>query len=163
MNLARIFVIVCDFLTEIFEFYPLACYLLKFNNRNSIVLCEIFSKLSVQTPEQHQWPCFSFLLITLNIFNTFFWYLHRWHWATKHMPSVANNVLLVTCSGKCSSWNKASKLQKSSFLTVYKIFIRTHLGYADGVYKQNYKLSYVEKLELIQYIAALAITLAIRG
>ena len=34
--------------------YPAGSYLFKFNNRNFRTRCEICSKLTVKTPEQHQ-------------------------------------------------------------------------------------------------------------
>ena len=51
----------------------------------------------------------------------------------------------------------------SSLLTIYKSFIRPHLDYGDVIYDQlnNNRLS--EKIESIQYNAALAITGTIRG
>ena len=54
-------------------------------------------------------------------------------------------------------------LQRSSLLTIYKTFIRSHFDYADVVYDQSYKSSFHEKLELIQYNTALEVTGAIRG
>ena len=51
----------------------------------------------------------------------------------------------------------------SSLLAIYKTFIRSHLDYADVVYGQSYKASFREKLESIQYNAALALTGAVRG
>ena len=54
-------------------------------------------------------------------------------------------------------------LPHSSLLTIYKSFIRPHLDYGDVIYDQpnNNRLS--EKIESIQYNAALAITGTIRG
>ena len=53
-------------------------------------------------------------------------------------------------------------LPRSSLLTIYKSFIRPHLGYGDVTYDQpnNNRLS--EKIESIQYNATLAITGAVR-
>ena len=56
-----------------------------------------------------------------------------------------------------------SDLPRSSLLTIYKTFIRSHFDYADVVYDQSYKLLFHEKLESIQYNAALAVTGAVRG
>ena len=56
-----------------------------------------------------------------------------------------------------------SVLSRSSLPTIYKTFIRSHLEYADVVYDKSYKSPFHEKLELIQYNAALAVTGAIRG
>ena len=36
------------------EHYPVAIYLLKVNNRNTRTRCEIYSKLTIQTPERRQ-------------------------------------------------------------------------------------------------------------
>ena len=54
-------------------------------------------------------------------------------------------------------------LPRSSLLTIYKTFKRRPFDYADVVYDRNYKSSFHEKLESIQYNAALAVTGAIRG
>ena len=48
-------------------------------------------------------------------------------------------------------------------LTIYKAFIRHHLNYGDVIYDQRYNNSFHQKLESIQYDAALAVTNAIRG
>ena len=34
---------------------PAGIYLLKINNRNARTRCEIYSKLTIKTPEQRQW------------------------------------------------------------------------------------------------------------
>ena len=54
-------------------------------------------------------------------------------------------------------------LPRSALLTIYKAFIRPHLDYGDAIYDQAYNNSFHQKLESIQYNAALAITGAIRG
>ena len=54
-------------------------------------------------------------------------------------------------------------LPRSSLLIIYKSFIRPHLDYGDVVYDQPNNASVSEKLESLQYNAALAITGAIRG
>ena len=53
--------------------------------------------------------------------------------------------------------------QESSFLNIYKSFIRPHLDYCDVIYDQPNNKSFCSKIEWIQYNAALAITGAIRG
>ena len=54
-------------------------------------------------------------------------------------------------------------LPRSPLLTIYKSFIRPHLDYGDIIYDQAYNASFHQKLDSIQYNAALAITGAIRG
>ena len=54
-------------------------------------------------------------------------------------------------------------LPRSSLLTVYKCFIRPHLDYGDVIYDQLNLSSLTNKIESVQYNAALAITGAIRG
>ena len=48
-------------------------------------------------------------------------------------------------------------------VTIYKAFIRPHLGYGDVLYDQAFNNSFHAKMESIQYNACLAITGAIRG
>ena len=54
-------------------------------------------------------------------------------------------------------------LPRTSLLTIYKSFVRPHLDCGDVIYDQpnNFRLS--DKMETVQYNAALAITSAIRG
>ena len=54
-------------------------------------------------------------------------------------------------------------LPRKSLLTIYKSFIRPHLNYGDIIYDQTYNTSFHQRLESLQYNAALVITGAIRG
>ena len=53
-------------------------------------------------------------------------------------------------------------LPRSCLITIYKVFIRSHLGYGDVIFDQAFNNSFRQRLESIQYNAALAITGAIR-
>ena len=46
---------------------------------------------------------------------------------------------------------------------MYKSFIRPHLDYGDIIYDQSYNTSFHQRLESLQYNAALAVTGSIRG
>ena len=54
-------------------------------------------------------------------------------------------------------------LPRLSLCTIYKLFIRPHLDYGNIIYDQAYNASFQQKLENIQYNAALANTGAISG
>ena len=54
-------------------------------------------------------------------------------------------------------------LPRLPLITIYKPFISSHLGYRDIIYDQAYNVSFHQKIESIQYNAALAIAGAIRG
>ena len=54
-------------------------------------------------------------------------------------------------------------LPRKSLLCIYKFFVRPHLDYADVIYDQPHNDSFCNKIESIQYNAALAITGAIKG
>ena len=54
-------------------------------------------------------------------------------------------------------------LPRDALLTIYKSCVRPHLDYGDIIYDQPQNESFCNKLESIQYNAALAITGAIRG
>ena len=53
-------------------------------------------------------------------------------------------------------------LPRAPLITTYKSFIRPHLDYSDMIH-QSFNMSFQQKMEAIQYNAALAITGAIRG
>ena len=59
--------------------------------------------------------------------------------------------------------NYKTFLLRGPLLTICKSFIRPHLDYGDVIYDQHYNNSFHQKLESVQYNAALAITGAIRG
>ena len=54
-------------------------------------------------------------------------------------------------------------LPRKLLLTIYKSFIRPHLEYGNIIYDQSYNTSFHQRLESLQYNAALAITGATRG
>ena len=54
-------------------------------------------------------------------------------------------------------------LPRASLSTIYKAYIRPHLNYGDVIFDQAVKNSFHQRLEYIQYNAALAINGAIRG
>ena len=49
-------------------------------------------------------------------------------------------------------------LSRPSLMTIYKSFIRPHLDHGDIIYDQAYNASFQQKVESVQYNAALAIT-----
>ena len=51
----------------------------------------------------------------------------------------------------------------TALLTIYKPCLRPHLTYGDNIYDRAFNESFQNKLESLQYNAALAITGAIRG
>ena len=56
-----------------------------------------------------------------------------------------------------------NKLPRAPLVTIYESFLRLHVDYGDILYDQAFNNSFHERLESIQYDAALAITGAIRG
>ena len=54
-------------------------------------------------------------------------------------------------------------MPRKSLLTIYKVFLRLLVDYGDIIYDQAHNESFCEKLESVQYKAALAITGAIQG
>ena len=54
-------------------------------------------------------------------------------------------------------------LPRLSLITIYKCFITPHLEYGNVIYDQSNLSSLTNKIESVQYNAALAITDAIRG
>ena len=54
-------------------------------------------------------------------------------------------------------------LPRSSLITIYEAFVRSHLDYGNIIYYQVYSIPFHQKLETIQHNACLFITGAIRG
>ena len=53
-------------------------------------------------------------------------------------------------------------LPRHSLVTIYELFVGSHLDYGDIIYDQHNNESFCNKIERFQYLAALAITDAIR-
>ena len=60
-------------------------------------------------------------------------------------------------------WKFQQVLPRTSLIPIYKAFIRPHLDYVDVIFDQAFDNSFHQRLESIQYNAALAITETIRG
>ena len=56
-----------------------------------------------------------------------------------------------------------NNLPRAPLVTIYKSFVRPHLDYGDILYDQIFINSFHERLESIQYNAALEITGTIKG
>ena len=54
-------------------------------------------------------------------------------------------------------------LSRKQLLTIYKTFVRSHLDYAGIIQDKPFNGAFKEKLEKVQYSAALIITRAIKG
>ena len=74
----------------------------------------------------------------------------------KEKIAKANKVIGLICK-------LAHVLPRQSLLTIYKSFIRPHLDYGDIIYDQPNNESFCNLIENVQYNAALAITVAIKG
>ena len=57
---------------RLYQTFPANIYVLKVNNRNTRKRCEICSKLTIKTPENVIDVVLLFLLLTWNMFRTFF-------------------------------------------------------------------------------------------
>ena len=79
-------------------------------------------------------------------------YMHR----IKSILNKANKTIGLSC--------KFQLIHPRHFLiTIYKTFIRPHLDYGDVIYDHTFNESFHQRLESIQYNAAIAITGTIRG
>ena len=54
-------------------------------------------------------------------------------------------------------------LPRTTLVTFYRAFVRTHLDYADILYDQAFNSSFHDRLESVQYSACLAITATVKG
>ena len=71
------------------------------------------------------------------------------------MPKVNEEIDIIR--------NLGSVLPRNALLTIYKAFIRPNNDYCNFIYDQFHSESFYNNLEKLQYIAALAITGAIKG
>ena len=85
--------------------------------------------------------------------------LDNWLTFDKHLTNVSSKISKTIGL----LWKLQNILPRPALLTIYKCFISPHLDYADIIYDQTDNLSLHQKLESIQYNAALALTGAIRG
>ena len=74
-----------------------------------------------------------------------------------------NNIMIKVDKSNGLLRKLQAVLPRPSLITIYKVFIRPHLVYGNIIYDPAYKEPFHQKLESIQYNAALAKTGAIRG
>ena len=72
-------------------------------------------------------------------------------------------ILIKTCKIIGLIRKLQSIIPTAALLTIYKSFLRPHLDYMEVIYDRAFNESFRNKLESVQYNAALAITGAIRG
>ena len=76
-----------------------------------------------------------------------------------HIKSILNKVnktIVLLCKFQLI-------LRRHSLITIYKTFTRPHLDYDDVIYDRAFNKSFYQRLESIQYNAAIAKTGTIRG
>ena len=77
----------------------------------------------------------------------------------EHLKTIVNQInKTIGFVGKVQNF-----LPRKSLLIIYKFFIRPHLDYGDIIYDQSYNTSFHQRLESLQYNAALPIAGAIRS
>ena len=91
----------------------------------------------------------------------------------KHLGLILDSKLDFNehINNKISKFNKiigvmkkfSSTLSRKTLLTIYKSFIRPNLDYADIIYDKPSNEAFKNKLEMVQYRAALVITSAFKG
>ena len=77
------------------------------------------------------------------------------HHLSEKIAKVNKGIGLITRLRK--------SLSRDTLLTLYKAFVRPHLDYGDILYDNPGNISFTQKIESIQYNAAIAITGCIRG
>ena len=86
-------------------------------------------------------------------------YLHCKLNFEEHLKTIINKIIKTI--GLLRKFQNF--LPRKLLLTIYKSFIRPHFDYGDIIYDQTCNTSFHQRLESLQYNAALAITGAIRG
>ena len=77
----------------------------------------------------------------------------------EHLENILNKVYKIIGL----LWKLQNSLPHGSLLTIYKAFIRPYDDYGDVIYDEHYNNSFHQKLESVQYNAAIAIIGAVRG
>ena len=73
---------------------PTNIYLFKVSNRNIRKRCEICSELTIKIPERRQWRRSDVLLLNLNIFHTFFYFLGKMEkYPRENCPLLKKRIL----------------------------------------------------------------------
>ena len=80
-----------------------------------------------------------------------------------NLKQHVDNVILKVDKGISEIKKLRHSLPRKSLITIYKAFLRPLIDYGDIIYDQPPNESFCEKLESVQYKAALAITGATQG
>ena len=96
---------------------PIDIYLFKFNNGNTRTMCEICSKLTIQTSNTSIDIVLESLLLTLNKFHTLFWCFHCWLWISK---CWLGSTLPINMSSRTDSSLKSINFSRDEDLEIIK-------------------------------------------
>ena len=99
------------------------------------------------------------LMFNNNIVNFTTIHKHLGMMFDKHLKSVFKKINKTVGL----LWKFQGILPRTSLITIYKSFARPHLDYGDIIYDQIFNESFHQRIESIQYNAAIAITGVIRG
>ena len=85
----------------------------------------------------------------------------------EHISNKINKEHIANKINKCNKIIGIMKklslfLSRKTSLTFYKSFVRPNLDYADIIYDKPFSKSFKTKIKMVQYLAALAITGAIK-
>ena len=86
-------------------------------------------------------------------------YLDKVSTSNLHIREKMSNAMTII--GVIQKLNET--LPRHSLITIYKLFVIPHLDYGDVIYEQLNNKTYTQRIERIQYNAALAVTGAIKG
>ena len=86
-------------------------------------------------------------------------YLDKVSTSNLHIREKMSNAMTII--GVIQKLNET--LPRYSLITIYKLFVIPHLDYGDVIYEQLNNKTYTQRIERIQYNAALAVTGAIKG
>ena len=83
--------------------------LLKFNNRSNKTMCEIYSKLTIKTPERHQWRPSGIFIVNSELISHIVWCFHCWLWTSQCQSGTTEHKILKThlhkIHPKMTTWN----------------------------------------------------------
>ena len=88
---------------ELFANDPNLYLLIKFNNRNTKSMCEIYSKLPIKMQKRRHWRRSGVLLLTLYRCHLLFRFFYCWLWRKEFL---SGSFILDVCSTAvfCDSW-----------------------------------------------------------
>ena len=111
------------------SYHPVGIYLLKVNNRNTATRCELFSKLTIKTPERRHWRRTGIFIVDLknNLHLVLLFLLLTLNMQLPAGQQIARSLCKICyIQMQIATWNESRKITTEMILSMFDLWVGTY-------------------------------------